>query len=228
MRLERLPLIISLLPIGGVVTAYVIAAHLGHVDMCVPLFEGCTTISATGRDAPESLVFRATMLPTAVLLILYWRLADEWLSLLGEPRGRAGRTMLWLGCSAALFLIAYTVALGLIGPQYALQRRIGVTLFFSFTFLAQLLFLWRMQRVMRSHAAQSPPVRRAFRIKLAIGGLMLLLGLVVAPLKATYPDATAVENVVEWNFALLMYLFFLPCGAAWRATGFRANLAIGR
>lgn len=224
MKLARVPLITGLLPIGAVVSAYLIAAYLDHVPACVPLITGCTTISATGRDAPESLLFRATMIPTAVLLLLYWRLADEWLMLHGARRGGAAHAMRWLGGIAALFLIVYTVALGFIGPHYALQRRVGVTLFFSCTFLAQLLFVRRLQRALQSRP--QPALRTVFRIKLGICVSMLLLGLTVAPLKAIYPDDAVIENVVEWNFALLMYLFFIPTWLAWRITGFEARFSV--
>ncbi|KAF0192661.1 MAG: hypothetical protein FD165_431 [Gammaproteobacteria bacterium] len=224
MELRTLPLVTGLLPIGAVISAYLIAAYFGHVPSCVPLFDGCTTISSAGRDAPESLLFRATMIPTAMLLMLYWRLAGEWLIRSGDPRTRAGRVMIWLGSIAAVFLIVYTVALGFIGEHYALQRRIGVTLFFAFTFLAQLLLVHRLGQLIQ--ATRQTTLQPAYRIKVSICVAMLALGLAVSPLKAIYPDHTFIENIVEWNFALLMYLFFVATSLAWRSTSFAAEFSV--
>src|SRR4030067_2814682 len=141
MRLKSLALLTGILPIISANIAYLVAAQLGHLSWCIPYLDGCASISATGRQAPESLFFRATMIPAAVLMMAYWRLNYEWLLINGDRNSLAGVAMLWLGTTAAVFLVIYTVALGHIGEEYALPRRIGGTLFFGFSYLVQLLLL---------------------------------------------------------------------------------------
>ena len=75
MSLNFLPLLTALLPALAINFCYLLAASQGHVPWCIPYLEGCTSISATGRQAPESYLFRALIIPTAVLLVFYWRLS---------------------------------------------------------------------------------------------------------------------------------------------------------
>ena len=54
MHIAPLALITGLLPLVCVHTTYLIAASHGHVPWCVPYWDSCTSISATGRQLPET------------------------------------------------------------------------------------------------------------------------------------------------------------------------------
>ena len=95
MRLNFIPLATALLPAVGVHISHLMAAYLGHVSWCFPYFPDCVSISATGRHSPESFVFRAAIMPTAVFMMIYWKLSAEWLKTLG-PKG-PGSTVPWCG-----------------------------------------------------------------------------------------------------------------------------------
>lgn len=71
------------------------------------------------------------MIPTAVLIMVYWLVCAHWMWVVGTDWLRLNRLMLWLGAIAGLGLIAYTVVLGEVERGYYLQRRIGVVLFFQ-------------------------------------------------------------------------------------------------
>ena len=218
LTLPYFALITGLLPIIAANAAYLIGVSNGHLPSCIPYLEGCTSISSTGRQPPESLVFRATIIPAAVFMAAYWHLNYAWLMAIGDRPTFGNRAMLWLGIIAAIFLIVYTVALGFIGPEYAMQRRIGVTFFFSFTFFAQLLLAHRINQLMQTgkYAFLETP----YRAKMVICILMLSLGVISTPLKAIFPDKYYLEMIIEWNFALLMYLYFIVTFFAWRRSSF--------
>ncbi|OGT19421.1 MAG: hypothetical protein A2V90_01200, partial [Gammaproteobacteria bacterium RBG_16_57_12] len=211
----------GILPIISANIAYLVAAQLGHLSWCIPYLDGCASISATGRQAPESLFFRATMIPAAVLMMAYWRLNYEWLLINGDRNSLAGVAMLWLGTTAAVFLVIYTVALGHIGEEYALQRRIGVTLFFAFSYLAQLLLLGRYQQLLKQGTL--PALHRIYQIKILLCTLLLIVGLAQPAFNALHPDQPYRENIIEWNFALLLHLYFIITYFAWKSTGFNAR-----
>ena len=115
MRLHFIPLVCVVLPAVGVHLCYLLAAQLGHVPWCFPYIEGCVSISAAGRQSPESTIFRATVIPTAVLMMVYWKLNHEWLETLKSRMKMTNRAMLWCGITACLGLILYTTTLGAIG-----------------------------------------------------------------------------------------------------------------
>ncbi len=79
MNFSFVPLITALLPAIGVHVSYLLAAQFGHVPWCFPYIDSCTSISAVGRESPESYIFRASIIPTAIFMMVYWRLSREWL-----------------------------------------------------------------------------------------------------------------------------------------------------
>lgn len=70
-----LPLIVGIVPLLTLLTTYLVSAIKGQIPWCLPLLEGCTSISAAGRQIPSIYVFRAPMTPSALLLGLYWALS---------------------------------------------------------------------------------------------------------------------------------------------------------
>ena len=107
--------------------------------------------------------------------------------------------------------------LGERGDAWRTQRRVGTILFFSFTFLAQLLFLAQL-RVLR------PAGVRAGLLGLMWGicALLLLLGLLTVALDA-WDEAfyESVEDAFEWNLSLLLQSNFLLGYFVWRQAGWR-------
>jgi hypothetical protein len=194
------------------------------VPTCFVYLEGCTTISSTGRAPPESLWFRATIIPTAVLTIICWRLIGGWLQCLEKKSYKGSAIIQTLGILSGLFLIFYTVALGFIGPEYVVQRRIGVTLFFGFTFLAQLLLAQRLWNFSNKHPDKYP--KKIAGLKIVLCWFLLIAGLISIPV-SNYIGTDEPQNIVEWIFSVLLYSYFLAVFWAWQVTGFKARLTTG-
>jgi hypothetical protein len=219
MNVRLIALLAALLPFFAVHATYLVAASHGLVDWCNPYLDSCTSISATGRKPPASYLFRALMLPSAVLLMAYWWLNHIWLEALqcgtGRQYRRANKWMLGLGLLACIGLIMYVSVLGERGDAWATQRRVGTILFFSFTFIAQLLLLAQLRRL------QVPGVRP---------GLLSLMWLVCATLLGAgvltvVLDAwcaawyQTVEDTFEWVLTLLLQSNFLLGYFVWRQAG---------
>lgn len=205
----------ALLPFAGVQVSYLLAAGAGDVPWCFPYLDSCTSISATGRQGPASFLFRGVMLPSSTLIAVFWWLHGSWLRQAAptlQPRAR--RTMLVLGWGACLGLIMYVTVLGEAGHLWRTQRRVGTILFFSLTYLSQLLLaaqLWRLPPAINKHAA---PVAR-WMLRLCV--LMLCIGVGSVVIRALDPIwHDAIEDAVEWQLALLLQLNFLFCALLWR------------
>lgn len=223
MKLQHLPLWTGLLPLAGVSASYLVAASLGHVELCFPFVSGCTSISSAGRAAPESFLFRATVIPSAVLLYFYWHLNFCWLRAAGDTQTRPARILPYLGFFAAVFLVVYASVLGAIDEIYALQRRLGVTVYFSATLIAQLLFTQRLATLRKQSHLAGPGWVVTVKQWLCI--LMTLTGLLVIP---KYVAGWDTDNFVEWNFALLTNLFYVASYFLWRDSGFKAAYRLDR
>lgn len=226
MNLRLIALLAALLPFAAVHLTWLVAASHGHVDWCNPYLDSCTSISATGRQPPASYLFRATMLPAAVVLALYWWCNYAWLRALQGADGRIRRLrwMLWLGLLASVGLILYVTVLGEAGDAWRFQRRAGTVLFFSFTFLAQLLFAAELRRGHRRVAGISGLAASMY----GVCCLLLALGLLTVVLQAW--DGVlydSVEDAFEWILSLLLQTNFLLGYLVWRRAGWRLQFVAG-
>lgn len=211
LSIRLIPLFTGLLPILLVHTTYLVSASEGYVAWCFPYIESCTSISATGRQGTAFFIFKVTMIPAAALQMIYWVLTYRWLKILGD-RSLATKAIMFIGVTAALFLVVYTVALGAAGDDFRLQRRIGIIVYFAFTFLGQLLLTWRLGKL----PGQDPTLP----ILAGICYFLLGMGLLTLFLDASIDHYAEYENAFEWVLALVIHIFFLVTWKTWQNTGF--------
>jgi hypothetical protein len=211
-------LLTGLLPIIAIHLTYLVSAMQGYVPWCLPYFESCTSISATGRHGASYFIFKGTMLPAAMLLMMFWYLVYQWLKQLGD-NAAAAKTIFWLGLLGGLFLIVYAVALGAAGDSMRLQRRIGIILYFTLTYLCQLLLVWRMGRL---HIENQT---RHWLLGLCVATLSI--GLATLVMDMQMEDYDNYEDAFEWILALMVHLYFLVIYRAWGQTGFRVKYVVG-
>ncbi|MEP1471407.1 MAG: hypothetical protein ABJK20_19070 [Halieaceae bacterium] len=217
MQVRLIPLLAALVPFFAVHLTYLVAASTGTVDWCIPYIDSCTSISATGRKPPASYLFRAMMLPSAVFMAAYWWCSLVWLDSVrqqdGMPGGYLGPWMLALGVVACIGLVLYVTVLGESGDLWSRQRRIGTVLFFSFTYIAQLLLVAQLRQLQRS----LPELQSLAQLMLAICSVLLLLGLLTVVLDAWNEQwYETVEDAFEWVLSLLLQLNFLLGYFLWR------------
>lgn len=132
-----------------------------------------------------------------MLLLIYWQQVKILQLSQAESRSWPGN----LGTIAAIFLMIYVVALGLDGDLFRLQRRIGIILYFTLTYLSQLLLVAWLLRRKHHHVAT--------RLMFIISCLLLVTGLssISTDLMTDWHDE--VEDAYEWVMALLIQLFFI-------------------
>jgi len=218
-------LLVGVLPIMVVNLCLLISIEAQTIPRCIPYLEGCTSVSAAGRNPPAIYLFRLVMLPTAAALILFWVINHRWLGLLrGTPEVR-GTVILWLGVIGAVFLGVYVTFLGTEGDFQRLMRRYGIYVFFAFTALAQLLTARDMLAIAGTRGDRRIRLHALVILWLCAG--MLVMGLTNVVLKAVLPDPDQAENVIEWNFAILMQAFFLIVWRSWKHTGLEARMLLG-
>ncbi|MCI0749790.1 MAG: hypothetical protein L0Y32_04505 [Nevskiales bacterium] len=218
-RVEPVAWLTGLIPLVTVNLCYLITAAQTQVPWCFPYGEGCTSISAAARHEPAGHLFKAVLLPYSGLLMFHWWLTAEWLRGFAPAQPRRRRAMVGLAVTGALFLILYATFLGVDGPTYQWLRRYGVSVYFSFTVLAQIL--------LTSFLVKDPRLPARLRYgKLSVCAALLLLGLLSVPLQHFVADRDAALNAVEWSYALLMVSFFPLTGWAWRHTGFHLGIHV--
>lgn len=221
--LRLLPLYTGIAPVVAVALAYWLGVSNDVLPACIPLLEGCTSISATGRYPPGSLLFRAVMLPQAFVLATLWYFSVQWLSTLSEGK-RPAKTLLVFGLGGALALVIYVTFLGTRQPFYEVMRRFGIYFYFLGTAVAQLTLALGLLRVAVRSGADV--LRRQAIGMLCLCGLPFALGVLNSILKAILEDADFAENQIEWIAALLMQAYFVVLYMAWRSTGVTLSVRV--
>lgn len=227
MPLRLLPLVAGLAPLLTVFACYAIAIETAGLPSCNPFLDGCTSVSATGRHAPASFLFRAVMLPQAIVLAGYWLASVAWYRALRESLGqdtRSGGAIGWFGVTGALFLLPYVTFLGSEEPFYEFMRRYGIYLYFLLNVVAQIIAASRTLPLVRQLGFSRCVV--VARTQLALAWIPFALGALNLVLKAMLEDSDAAENRIEWIFALLMQLYFVLSYVSWRETRFSLAAAI--
>ncbi|MCH8264827.1 MAG: hypothetical protein IIC10_05455 [Proteobacteria bacterium] len=205
-KLSLVSLVLGILPIVAINASYLIAAWEGAVPWCVPYWDSCTSISATGREGFAFFFFKATMIPVALLAIWYWILAREKLANFGYR----GAAIPVLGIIAAVALLCYTMALGAIGDSFQLTRRIGIIFYFSFTYLSQLLLIYQFRKLV------IPDKTSLWQLLMCL--IILALGILTLVLDGLLDNYDDYEDGFEWVLALLLHCNFLLGYWSWRDT----------
>ncbi|MGB5581448.1 MAG: hypothetical protein WBM68_12835 [Woeseia sp.] len=228
MPLRLLPLVTGLLPIIGIHASYLIAVQFSRVPACLPYFSGCTSISSTGRHPPASYLFKAVMLPEAILLMAFWICCAGWLQALegtiDSRRHRGTPQLVFLGCSGAFALILYVTFLGTHEAFYEFMRRFGIYMFFLLTMLAQLDLSLRFRYY--AVASGNGSLRPLSQLLLVLVALPFVLGALNLTLKAVLANPDPPENAIEWIVVLLMQSHIALTYFAWRATGFKNTFSV--
>ena len=196
-------------------SVYLLSAYEGFIPWCIPYIDGCTTISQAARSGNSIFIYRATMIAYAVLLLWFWIYAQQWLNLLYGHTTKAARVILWLGIVAAIFLIIYIDFLGTTGEVNRFMRRYGIMVFFIFTPLAQLIMLRQHYNISASKP-KSAIKSGVLYYQLFVLLLMLIIGIISITLDVTQNKTYESENIVEWNFSLLLTLYFSGMIFIWK------------
>lgn len=225
MLFRFIPLLAAALPLVAMFGALWMGIAHEALPACFPPLDGCFSISATGRKPPGSFLFRALMLPHALLLVFLWYFAVQWLRALDAGLRRSTSTAIIIcGVVGALALIVYVTLLGTREPLYEFMRQTGIYFAFLGTALAQLLVALALARI--SKALQDERLLKLARVLLTLIAAAFCLGILNSFLKIMLLDAHVSENRIEWISSVLMQIYFLVLFVAWRATDMTALVRV--
>jgi len=180
--------IIFLLPVLTVVISYFFSSLGGYVEWCLPLLDGCTSISKVGRYGVSFYLYKIFIIPSVILMIIFWYQINKYIY--------KSNLLLFFSITSCIFLIIYLFALGFEGKIYRFMREIGIFVFFILSPVSQTLLVFSIS---------NNKIKSKFSLKTL---LFVYLLFVVGYLLILPFDNSNYENIIEWNFALLIFLFF--------------------
>ena len=183
-----IPKFIFFIPVLTVIISYFISSFGGFVDWCMPLTDGCTSISKVGRYGISFYLYKIFIIPSVILMIIFWYQVNKYIY--------KSNLLLFLSITSCIFLIIYLLALGFDGKIYRFMREIGIFIYFILTPMCQTLLAFSISN-------------NKIRSKLFLYALLCMYLVCVGAYLLILPlDNSNYENVIEWNFALLIFLFF--------------------
>ena len=218
---HALPIWAAILPLVTIILTHAIAASAEHVPACIAFISGCTSVSSTGRMAPESLVFRAGMVPAGVILILFWHRCASFLALAGES-GKITAPLKIVGFVLGLSLMLYALTLGFAEGTYPFWRRVGMSGFAIGTFVAELLFLVAYRHLRR----RDTDALWRWLVVLCIA--LPMLDVMSEIIKWAGVEGNSPDHVATWNAFVVASAYYLVVGQIWRRHGLRSDYRLER
>lgn len=118
-----------------------------------------------------------------------------------------------MGIVASVGLFFYTLALGKIGDEFRMQRRVGVILFYALTFINQCLLCVIVSSIFSKCAGFKSLVYGMFLIIFAVF-LFAVSAVVISSYNSQVYDS--IEDAFEWWVTLLQCLFVLVLATIWK------------
>ena len=189
--------------------------QIGRSAFSIPYLDGSLSISRASRTFPQYLIFKPTMIITAILLYYYWnnnnRLVNKY------KITNINYKFKTFGILSAVFLAIHSIFLGIkFDIQiYKLMRRVVLLLFIIFEIIAQGMLVYHF-----------------FKIKDKISGLInkkvLILKAILVTILATVAilslpilidkGNTHFKHALEWNYFVGVILFYLFTRFLWKRT----------
>ena len=228
MIIRLLPLIAGLLPIVGGNLAFWLGVQADVLPSCIPYIDGCTSISAAGRNPPGSYLFRAVHFPFAVLLAFVWYFTYGWLRLIeGSAHSLRRKLICASGFTGSVALIVYVTFLGSDVPLMEFMRRGGIYFYFLGTSVAQLMTSLALLNVSRQQSSKITHMLIVWMLVICLAPFALGVFNLVQKSILPYEMYDLIENQVEWIAAFLMQSWFVLLYFTWWQTGLRVDVRIG-
>lgn len=206
----------GLLALLGFNSAFLVSVSGDQIESCLPYVDGCISISKASRSVPALYIYRASIIPSAALMVAYWWLSRRWLLAERCDWRRLSGAFTVIGIIASVSLIVYAIHLGDAGHGSKVVRRWGAALFFAGTGFAQLILTLCVWRLARRRDSALP--RLVVGAKIACTGIVLVFA--ASNVVITHYDINHLQNVIEWNVAALMAIHFMLSAPLWSASRF--------
>ena len=214
-----IPLWAALVPLVTINITYLVAADLEHVRSCVPYLQGCASVSSTGRELPESQIFKAGFLPSALVLAIFWHFCATFLAIAGQASARL-HTLRVLGVIAGVSLTVYALTLGLNDGYFPELRRAGIVGFTLSTFLAEVLF-WVFYAPLRKDAT-----KRIWLWLIILSLALPMLDVVSEIAKWAGAPRKPTNNTIAWNAFVVTSGYYAVVARLWWHHGFTIQFGI--
>ena len=202
-KLRLISLACFFIPIFTVIISYIISIKLNLVEMCIPIFEGCTSISRVGRYEPVKFIFKPMMYLYSISIFFFWIIFSQEISNFKIK----SKNLIILTFITVIFLCLYVTFLGE-SKIYSFFKRIGI----YFYILSIVLLQFSSNRILINNKKK---LLRFFNYKIVrtnyyLSNFLVISGLILLPVLIIKIESfPQIKNIISWNYFFLIQLFFL-------------------
>ena len=227
-QIRKLSLYIFLIPLIAINLCLIISQNpelledtifavdmIGRSSFSIPYLDGSLSISRASRTFPQYLIFKPSMILTAILLYYYWNNNN---ALINDFRStNINYKFRTFGILSAIFLAIHSILLGVkFDIQiYKLFRRVVLLLFIIFEIIAQGILVYHFIKI--KNKLSELINKKILIFKIILVSVLSTVALLSLPILIDKGN-THFKHALEWNYFVGVILFYLFSRFFWKRT----------
>ena len=189
--------------------------QIGRSGFSIPYLDGSLSISRASRTYPQYLIFKPSMILTAILLYYYWSENNNLVNKLNSSD--INYKFKKFGILSAVFLAIHSIFLGIKFDiqVYKLFRRVVLLLFIIFELIAQGLLVYHLYKL--KNKLDNLINKNVLLIKAFLVSVLIIIAILSLPILVTKGN-THFKHALEWNYFVGVVVFYLLSRFFWRRT----------
>ena len=226
-QIRSLSLWIFLVPLIAVNTCLLISVNyhilentffsvdqIGRSGFTIPYFDGSLSISRASRTFPQYLVFKPSMIITAILLFFYWSKNNILINHFRKTDSKKNSFMIF-GILSAVFLMVHSILLGLEADIkiFKFLRRVVLLGFIIFEVVAQSILVINFYKLKDQLKKFFNP--NILKLKILLVSVLVFIAVISIPL-LIMDENIHFKHGLEWNYFIGVILFYLFTSLFWK------------
>ena len=190
-----------------------IVDQIGRSGFSIPYLDGSLSISRASRTFPQYLIFKPSMLLTALLLYYYWKNNNDLVNFYKSTN--INYTFKIIGIFSAVLLAIHSIFLGIkFDIQiYKLFRRVVLLLFIIFEIIAQGILIYHFFKI---KSKIEKLINKKFLIlKFILVTILATVAILSLPILLS-KDNIHFKHALEWNYFIGVISFYLFSRFFWK------------
>ena len=189
--------------------------YIGRSEFSIPYLDGSLSISRASRTFPQYLIFKPSMIITAIILYFYWSSNNNLINKFKATN--INYKFKTFGILSALFLAIHSIFLGIKFDiqVYKLMRRLVLLLFIIFEIIAQGMLVYHFFKL--KNQLSDLINKRILFLKAALVLILATVAILSLPILINKGN-THFKHALEWNYFVGVILFYLFTRFLWKST----------
>ena len=187
--------------------------QIGRSGFSIPYLDGGLSISRASRTFPQYLIFKPSMILTAIMLYYYWKNNNNLIN--RYKFTNINYKFKIFGILSAIFLVIHSILLGVkLDIQiYKLMRRIVLLLFIIFEIIAQGILVFHLYKI--KNKILKLINKKVLILKIILVFILSTVAILSLPILLDKGN-THFKHALEWNYFVGVIMFYLFSRLFWK------------